>query len=154
VVAGIGISLALACDIRIMAESARFRAAWINRGFIPDGGATHLMPRLIGLPNAAEMCLTGAFFDSAYAERVGLVNRVVPDEEVMPTVMELAQKLAAGPPLAIARAKQALYKGLGNTLEEGIELEGFIQAELRRTEDHAEGVRSFMEKRAPVFRGR
>ncbi len=152
--AGMALSVALACDIRIAAASAQFIAAWIRRGFIPDAGGTFLMPRAIGMGKALEMALTGDAMDAAEALRVGFVNRVVPDDELMPTAMELAQRLAAGPPLAIARAKKALYHAQDMSLEGAVDHELYNQSFLMRTADFAEGVKAFLEKRKANFVGR
>ena len=153
VAAGAGISVALACDIVIAAESARFIEAFGRVGLVPDTGSTWLLPRLVGYARAAEMVFTAEPVDAATAERIGLVNRVVPDDQLMAEAHALAARLAAGAPIAMALAKRALNRALESTLEEALELEAQLQSIAGRSADHREGVAAFVEKRKPDFRG-
>jgi 2-(1,2-epoxy-1,2-dihydrophenyl)acetyl-CoA isomerase len=152
--AGAGMNLALACDIRIASTAARFSQAFVKRGLHPDWGGTYFLPRAVGMAKAAELIFTGDVIDAAEALRLGLVSQVVEPEMLMPTVHELARKIAAGPPLAIRLAKRALYKSADGDLRSALEFETFAQNVCFETEDATEGVRAFVEKRAPVFRGR
>jgi len=154
VAAGAGLSLALLSDIRIASETARFGAIWVRVGLIGDLGATLLLPRIIGPDKAFEMLTTGIMIDAQEAERIGLVTRVVPSEELLNNAYELAGKLAKGPALAIKLMKKGLYKGLGhNDLHLQLDFESFAQGVCRQSEDHREGVRAFMEKREARFKG-
>lgn len=154
VAAGAGLSLALLCDIRIASDKARFAASWIKVGLIPDLGATYLLPRVIGLDRALEMMLSGDIIDAHQAERLGLVTRVVPHEDVLRVSEELARRIASGPSVAVELAKRAALKGLINTLDEQLDFESYAQNLCRSTEDHREGVNAFKEKRPPMFKGR
>jgi len=154
VAAGAGLSLILLSDIRIASETARIGAIWVRVGLIGDLGATLLLPQLIGPDKAFEMLTTGIMIDAKEAERIGLVTKVVPAEELMSTVNELAMKLAKGPALSIKLMKKALYQGLThNDLKTQLAFESFAQGVCRQSEDHREGVRAFMEKREAQFKG-
>jgi len=154
VAAGAGVSIALVSDIRIASENARFRMAFVHRGLIPDCGATFSMPRLIGAGKSFELMYTGDIIDAKEAERIGLVNKVVPAANLMDEATTLAKKLAKGPPLTLAQIKRAVHKGVINNLEEQLYFESYAQNFCMRTEDHKEGVSSFLEKREPQFKGR
>src|SRR5687768_4843889 len=152
--AGAGMNLALACDIRIASTAARFSQAFVRRGLHPDWGGTYFLPRAVGMARAAELIFTGDVIDAAEALRIGLVSRVVSPEELMPAAQELARKIAAGPPVAIRLAKRAIYKNAESDLRSALEFETFAQNACFDTEDAREGIRAFVDKRAPVFRGR
>ncbi|HSF04710.1 MAG TPA: enoyl-CoA hydratase-related protein [Methylomirabilota bacterium] len=152
--AGAGMNLALACDLRIASTAAKFSQAFVRRGLHPDWGGTYFLPRVVGMAKACELIFTGDLIDAQEALRLGLVSQVVAPEELLPTVHELARKIAAGPPLAIRLAKRALYHNADCDLRQALEFETFAQNVCQDTEDAREGVRAFVEKRAPVFRGR
>lgn len=153
VAAGIGMSFAMAADIRIAAEAASFVELFVLRGLIPDGGATWFLPRLIGIGKALEMCMTGEPLSAREAERLGLVNHVVPATELIARTTELAERLAAGAPRAIAASKRAINCSLDSSLEEAMEYESYLQEAMAGTTDFAEGVAAFVEKRPPSFTG-
>jgi 2-(1,2-epoxy-1,2-dihydrophenyl)acetyl-CoA isomerase len=155
VVAGGGLSFAMACDIRIASDRARFSQIFVKRGIIPDNGSTWFLPRIVGMAKACEMVWTGDIIDAAEGERIGLVSRVVPHDDLIPAVRELATRIAQGPPIAIQLAKRALYQGLlTSDLYSHMELELHYNAICGQTEDRREGIQAFLEKREPVFRGR
>ncbi len=151
---GTGLELALACTIRIASENAKFGQPEINLGIMPGNGGTQRLPRLVGEGRAMEMILTGDLIDAQEACRIGLVNRVVPQAELMPYVKELATKLAAKPPLAVKLAKNAIHTGLNLSLNDGIEYENKLFAILCGSQDKQEGIAAFLEKRRPNFQGR
>lgn len=153
VATGAGLSLSLLCDLRIASENARFGAAWVKVGLIPDLAATYSLPRLIGPDKALEIFLTGDLIDAREAERIGLVTRVVPHDELMKYSMEFAQRLASGPSVAIELIKRAVYRGLQNDLDRQLEFETYAQNVCRQTEDHQEGVKAFLEKRQATYKG-
>lgn len=153
VAAGAGVSLALACDIRIAAENASFIEAFGRIGLVPDSGSTWFLPRLVGPARAAEMVLTTDPVDAAAAERIGLVNRVVPADRLMDETNALAARLAMAAPIALALAKRALNRALESSLEDALEFEAQLQSIAGRSADHAEGVAAFVEKRPAAFRG-
>jgi 2-(1,2-epoxy-1,2-dihydrophenyl)acetyl-CoA isomerase len=152
--AGAGMNLALACDMRIASAAAKFSQAFVRRGLAPDWGGTWLLPRIVGTAKACELIFTGDTVDAAEALRLGIVNAVVAPEQLMATVSQLARRIANGPAVAIQLAKRAIYHGEDANLRSGLEFETFAQSICRSTEDAKEGVKAFIEKRAPVFRGR
>jgi len=151
---GTGLELAMACNIRIASENARFGQPEINLGIMPGNGGTQRLPRLVGEGRAMEMILTGDLIDAQEAYRIGLVNHVVPQTELMPYVKELAAKLAAKPPLAMKLAKNAIHAGLNMSFNDSIEYENKLFAILCGSQDKQEGVAAFLEKRRPNFQGR
>ncbi len=154
VAVGGGLDLALACDIRIASSQSRFAEVFIRRGLIPAMGGIFFLPRLVGIDRACQIIWTGDMISADEAERIGLVTTVVPHDELESATWELAEKLAKGPPLAIQKAKRAIYQGLGADLETSLKATSAAVGELRNTDDHAEGARAFVEKREPVFRGK
>jgi 2-(1,2-epoxy-1,2-dihydrophenyl)acetyl-CoA isomerase len=153
-VAGAGLSVALACDMRIAAESARFGTAFARVGFSGDFGGTWMMQRLIGPARARELYFTAQMIDAKEAERLGLINRAVPGEKLREETMALAKKITSGPPIALARMKQNMNLALASdfaTLLQA-EAEGMIMTGITR--DHLEAARAFLEKREPAFEGR
>ena len=151
---GIGLSLALACDLVLAAESAFLGLAFVNIGLMPDGGSTLLVPAALGKARAFQMAFLGERVPAARALEWGLVNEVHPDESLMPAAEALAERLAQGPTRSYAGSKRALNEVLYPNLEEQLALEAEVQHQLARSEDFLEGVGAFVEKRAPVFRGR
>lgn len=152
--AGAGMNLALACDMRIASTAAKFSQAFVKRGLAPDWGGTWFLPRIVGTAKACELIFTGDTLDAAAALELGIVNAVVAPEELMSTAYHLARRIAAGPAVAIQLAKRAIYHSQDVDLRAGLEFETFAQSICRDTEDAKEGVKAFVEKRAPVFRGR
>jgi enoyl-CoA hydratase len=151
---GGGCELALCCDLRIAADDAQFGQPEINLGSIPAGGATQRLPRLIGTTRALELLLTGDRLPAIEALSVGLVNRVVPVDELAGATTALAEKLAAKAPLAVRYTREAVYRGLDLSLDDGIRLEAYLGGLLRTTADRVEGLAAFREKRAPEYQGR
>jgi len=154
VAVGGGLDFACACDIRIASDKARFAEVFIRRGLIPAMGGTFFLPRLVGIDKACQLIWTGDMIDAKEAERIGLVTKVVPHEELESATKELAEKLAKGPPLAIKKAKQAIYEGLGMDLPSTLQYVGELVKDLWDSEDHKEGAIAFVEKREPVFKGK
>lgn len=152
--AGAGMNLALACDLRIASTAAKFSQAFVKRGLAPDWAGSYFLPRVVGTAKACELIFTGDSLDANEALRLGIVNSVVAPEELMNAAYALARRIAAGPPVAIALAKRAIYRNLEAGLREALEYETFAQTVCKDTEDSKEGVKAFMEKRAPVFKGR
>lgn len=151
---GGGLELALACSIRICSDKAQFSAPEVKLGIIPGDGGTQRLPRLVGLGRAMEMILTGDFIDAEEAYRIGLVNKIVPHEELMEKAMELAKKIASRPPLAVRYAKEAVNRSMEGSTISVFALESFLHALSCTTEDKKEGVSAFLEKRKGKFKGR
>jgi enoyl-CoA hydratase len=151
---GGGLELALACNIRICSEKAQFGAPEVKLGIIPGDGGTQRLPRLVGLGRAMEMILTGDFIDAQEAHRIGLVNGVYSPDELMDKAMELAQKIASRPPLAIRYAKEAVNRSQEGDSVSGFSLESYLHALTCTTEDKKEGVAAFLEKRKGKFKGK
>jgi 2-(1,2-epoxy-1,2-dihydrophenyl)acetyl-CoA isomerase len=152
--AGAGMNLALGCDIRLASTAARFGETFVKRGLHPDWGGTYFLPRLVGMAKAAEMIFTGDMIDAAEALRLGIVSALHAPEELMPATYDLARRIAAGPPVAIRLAKRALYHNLDTDLRGGLEFETFAQNICFETDDAREGIRAFVDKRPPQFKGR
>jgi enoyl-CoA hydratase/carnithine racemase len=151
---GWGMDLTLFCDIRIAGDRARFGELFIKRGLVSDLGGLWRLPQIVGPSKAAELLFTGDIIDAAEAERIGLVSRVVPHDELMPAALELARRIAANPPIAMRFLKQGLRMSVpGDAREVGAYVMSSL-AYLFTTEDHREGALSFVEKREPVFKGR
>jgi 2-(1,2-epoxy-1,2-dihydrophenyl)acetyl-CoA isomerase len=154
VAAGAGCNLALAADLRIASEQASFIEVFTRVGLIPDSGGTWLLPRLIGLGRALEMMFLADPVDATTAERLGLVNRVVPHDDLMPRATEWAVRLASGPTRAYGLIKRGVNQALATGFSEALEYEASLQEIAGRTEDHREGVAAFLAKRAPAYTGR
>jgi 2-(1,2-epoxy-1,2-dihydrophenyl)acetyl-CoA isomerase len=151
--AGLGAHLALACDLVLAAESSGFIEVFVRRGITPDGGGAYLLPRLVGLHKAKELVFFGDDCPAEEAARIGLVNKVVPPEELEATAAEWAGRLATGPTPAISLAKSLLNRSLDADRATAFAAEAAAQEIAMTSEDAAEGVRSFVERRPPVFRG-
>jgi 2-(1,2-epoxy-1,2-dihydrophenyl)acetyl-CoA isomerase len=153
VAAGAGASLAFACDIRLAAEGASVVLAFGRIGLVPDSGATWFLPRLVGPAKAAELALLGSTLSAVEAERVGLVARVVPAEALADEALAAAARLAALAPRALALTKRALQRSWSVDLDDALEDEAHRQGIAGSTQDHAEGIAAFLEKRPPRFTG-
>ncbi len=151
---GGGNEIAMGCDIIIASEKAKFGQTEINIGIIPGGGGTQRLPRLIGVCRAKELIYTGDIIRAEEADRLGLVNRVVPMDELMPAAKELARKIAAKSAAALKLAKTAINHGMQTNLESGLKYEYELYSLSLSLEDKSEGVNAFLEKRAPKFVGR
>ena len=154
VAAGAGLSIALACDYRIMAEHAKLIEVFIRIGLVPDSGSLWFLPRLVGMAKAFEFAALGDDIGATEAQRVGLVNKVVPSPELEQSTREIAERLANAPTKAIGLIKRTLNKALSSNLDTMLEYEAMIQEIASLTEDHQEGVHSFLEKRIARFKGK
>lgn len=149
-----GMQLALACDIRICAENARFALSEVKIGTLPGAGATQRLPRLIGHSDAMLMMLTGDAIDAREALRIGLVSRVVPQDKLLDEARAIAKRIAAGAPLAVRAVKRLVNRGMDMPLSAALEAERYAFGLLHGTEDRLEGRRAFVEKRKPQFKGK
>ena len=154
VAAGAGISLALACDYRIAAESATMTEVFINVGLVPDSGSSYFLPRIVGYAKAFEMCATGDKVTAAEAKEIGLVNKVVSGKLLMKSAEAAAGNFASRPTKAIGMIKDLLNRSFESSLDEMLKLEGDHQETAGNSEDFREGIASFLEKRKPVFKGK
>jgi enoyl-CoA hydratase/carnithine racemase len=151
---GGGLDLALACDFRIASKGAKMGEQYVKAGLIPDVGGTQRLPRLVGLAKAKEMIFLGDMIDAEEAERIGLVNRVVPREALEQEVNALALKMASAPTIAIGLAKRSIHEGLCRDIRSGLELEALNQSLCMQTSDAKEGIMAILEKRMPRFSGK
>jgi enoyl-CoA hydratase/carnithine racemase len=154
VAVGAGCNLALGCDLVVASTNARFSEIFAKRGLSVDFGGTWVLPRRVGLHRAKELAFFADIIDAAEAERIGLVNRVVDDADLDAFVHDWAQRLAGGPPLAVAMTKRMLNNSMNVTLEEALDDEGAAQTVNFSTQDTVEAIRAFVEKRTPKFEGR
>ena len=151
--AGAGLGLALACDLRYAADTARFRMAFSGIGLAPDSGTSYFLPRLIGYSRAFELAATNAPLGAQAALELGLVNSLFPADKLAEAAREIALKLAQASPKALALTKRAMTRAFDFTLEEALDYEAHLQEIAGRSDDHREGVAAFLEKRAPNFTG-
>ncbi len=151
---GAGMDLALQCDLRYAAQSARFGETYVRVGLVPGAGGTWFLPRLVGTAKALELFWTGEIFDAAEAERLGIVNKVVPDDELIPHVRAVGAKIADGPPLSIRFIKRAVYQGTRIDLRTSLDLISSHYAVVSSSADHREAVEAYLEKRKPMFTGK
>ena len=151
---GGGFDLAMACDIRIAAKGTKMGSAFIRMGLIPELGGIYFLPRLVGVGMAKLLAFTGDFITAEEAERIGLVEKVVPEEELDKTARDLAGKLAKGPTKAIGMTKLAINRSLNMDLESSTDYCWRLNPLLLQTEDYHEAFKAFVEKRAPIFRGK
>lgn len=154
VAAGAGCNLALGCDLVVASDRARFSEIFSKRGLSVDFGGSWILPRLIGLHRAKELVFLADIIDATEADRIGLVNRVVPHEDLATTVRELAQRLAALPPVQLSVSKQLLNQSLSVSMADALEFEDVAQIMNFQSADTAEAVAAFVEKRPPTFTGR
>jgi len=152
--AGAGFSFALGCDIRIASDAATFGASFSRIGLHPDWGGSWFLPKLVGSANACQLIFTGSMISAEEAQRIGLVNRVVPHAELMPTALELATTVAKSAPRVVRLAKQSIYRSLSSDMESAFTREGEVQMECFYSDDFLEGLTAFKEKRRPRFNGR
>lgn len=151
---GIGLSMMLACDMAIVSDTAKFSCVFARRGLAPDSGAVFFLSRLIGLAKARELVFTTRFFSAQEAADMGVVNQVVPDDQLEQVVQELAEAMAAQPTYALAMAKKMFQFSQQPTLDHFLEYEALMQPQIHQTQDYREGIASFQEKRPPRFVGR
>jgi 2-(1,2-epoxy-1,2-dihydrophenyl)acetyl-CoA isomerase len=150
---GAGSNLALCCDLIVASDRAKFGELFCKIGLAVDGGGTWLLSRVVGMAHAKELVFTGDVIDAAEAGRIGLVNRVVPVAELATATRALAEKIAAGPPLALRLDKRMLNRAATSDLAAALEVEAFSQGLAIASEDHQEGVAAFFDKRPPRFKG-
>jgi enoyl-CoA hydratase/carnithine racemase len=151
---GVGLELALSCDIRLASGKAKFGFPEVAKGLIPAEGGTQRLPRVVGRGKALEMILTAGTITAKEALEIGLVSRIVPGRELMPEAEALARDVAAKGPIALKFIKEAVNKGLDLTLEQGLRLEGDLYFLLHTTKDRTEGIKAFLEKRPPKFKSK
>jgi enoyl-CoA hydratase/carnithine racemase len=152
--AGYGLDLALGCDIRIAAESAKLSAAYTARGLVPESGGTWLLPRIVGWSKAAELLFTARTLTSSQAQEMGLISQVVANNDLLATAIALAEEISANAPLATRAAKRLMRHGQTENLEDHVQRQYLALLPLFATQDFREGLSAYMEKRPPEFEGR
>ncbi|UCC59332.1 MAG: enoyl-CoA hydratase/isomerase family protein [Dehalococcoidia bacterium] len=150
---GAGLELALACDIRVASKNARFGFPETSYGLIPGGGGTQRLPRIIGRGKATEMILTASIIEAEEAYQVGLISRVVSVDRLIEEAAAIAERLVSRAPIAVRYSKEAVYKGIDMTLDQGLRLEADLSFLLQTTADRDEGIKAFLKKRKPQFKG-
>lgn len=151
---GGGFGLALVCDVRIGARDAKYGANFVKLGLAPGMAISYLLPRIVGMPRANELLLTGRLVDGAEAEALGILNRAVPAADVLAQAMEMARTIAGNAPIAVQATKAAIRRGLALSVRDAARQEAVAQAATLATEDAKEGIAALLEKRTPVFQGR
>jgi enoyl-CoA hydratase/carnithine racemase len=151
---GAGLDMALMCDMRVAGDRARFSEGYVRLGIVPGDGGAYFLPRLVGMAKALELLLTGDMFDAGEAARIGLVNKVVPQEQVLDEAYKLARKIAAQPPIAVQLIKRAAYQSATTDLRTALDLVSSHMAVVTETEDHIEAVKALLEKRPGVYKGK
>lgn len=151
--AGVGLSMALCCDIRIASSASKFAAIWVKRGLVVDGGASLLLPSLVGMEYALELALTGRVVSAQEAKDRGMVSRVVEPAELIPEARKLAGEIASQPPITVELIKRIMTEGMRRDFQQSLLRETYAQNICRGTEDHKEAVRAFVEKRPANFKG-
>lgn len=151
--AGAGMNIALACDIRIAADNARFGQTFAKRGLHPDWGGTYFLPRIVGTAKACELIWSGRMIDAAEALELGIVSELTEPDQLMERTLALAATFASGPPIAIRLAKRAMYAAMDRSLREALEFETYAQNICSESRDAGEGIAAFLEKREPNFTG-
>ena len=154
VAAGAGMNVALACDMRVASDKAVFTQAFVKRGLHPDWGGTYFLPRLVGSAKACEMIFSGDIINAEEALQLGLINKLVPHDDLPQATEEFARRFAEGPPVAIGLAKRGIYRNLEADLASALEYETYAQTHCWNTEDAGEGIRAFVEKRPAAFQGK
>ncbi|MDD5092857.1 MAG: enoyl-CoA hydratase-related protein [Dehalococcoidia bacterium] len=151
---GAGMDMALACDMRVSSDKAKFAESYINMGIIAGDGGAYLLSRLVGIPKALELMLTGDMLSAEEAFALGIVNKVVPHERLLAETMVLAEKIASKPPLAVRMMKRSVYQAQNSSFRSHLDCVSSHNAMLSETEDHQEAASAFMEKRKPTFKGK
>ncbi len=151
---GAGLDMALMCDMRISSDKARLGESYILLGLVPGDGGAYYLPRLVGISKALELFLTGDALTADEAQKMGIVNRVVPSDRLMEETLKLADKIGSRPPQAVRMMKRAVYQGVASTLRSHLDYISSQLALLSETEDHVEAAKAFLEKRRPIFKGR
>lgn len=151
---GAGLDMALLCDIRLASSKAKFSESYVKVGLVPGNGGTYLLPKLVGMSKAMEMFLTASVLDAEEAKQIGLVNQVYSPEELLDKAMEMAETIAAGPPIQMGMIKRQLLQSMNGSLKEHLDYASSNMAVVMDTEDRVEGFNAFVEKRSPEYKGR
>lgn len=152
-VVGVGLVYALACDRRFADETLRASAIFVRRGMVPECGLSYFLPRIVGLPNALRLVTTGAWVEGEEAKRIGLIDELVPAEEALTAAVGYAKALAKGPSIAVDLARRVIYKSLTASFQEALDFELYASSVASASDDAREGVKAFLEKRDPQFKG-